>query len=369
MQGKQTEELGPTASLLIDIINQRAKVIALPLLALILGFGATYIVDKTYTARASLLPPAQSNAGVSTLASLGALASFAGSSLRAPQEQYASLMMSDTVIDRVIRKFDLQKAYDRDSLTETRIDFRKNVAVSLSKKDSIITVEVDDTVPKRAADVANELIAELKIFVDQLTLNEAKSRRIFFENQLDDTRKQLNAAEKRVQESTISEGSVKIEPRFNAENFGRLQGEISASRTRLEILRQRMIDGAPEIQAERIRLQNLESKLARTNSSAVGESSDYIQRLRDFKYQESIFEFYAKQYESARLDEAKEGPMLQVIDPALPPEKKSRPKRLFVALTAMSVTFFSILLFMLARNSWRRFAQGDAGKAFVERLN
>ena len=170
MQGKQTEGLGPTASLLVDIINQRAKVIALPLLALILGFGATYIVDKTYTARASLLPPAQSNAGVSTLASLGALASFAGSSLRAPQEQYASLMMSDTVIDRVIRKFDLQKAYDRDTLTETRIDFRKNVAVSLSKKDSIITVEVDDTVPKRAADVANELIAELKSDVPVLAL-------------------------------------------------------------------------------------------------------------------------------------------------------------------------------------------------------
>jgi uncharacterized protein involved in exopolysaccharide biosynthesis len=343
-----------------------------PLLAGIIALAITYVIAPTFTARTMFVPPQQQqSAAASAIASLGTLGNLAGAAagIRSPGEQYVALMQSTTVSDRIIDGFKLMQAYDADYRVQARKELSKNVRIALGKKDGLITVEVDDESPSRAAEIANQYVEELRELSERLVLTEAKQRRVFFEGQLKLARNRLADVQKGLQESGFSQGALKAEPKAAAEGYARLRAEVTAAEVRLGALRQGLTDTAPEVQQALSVQSAMRAKLAKLEETTEPRSdSDYISRYREFKYEEALFELFARQYELARVDESREGPLIQVVDIATPPERKSKPKRAYVAIGATLVAFATTLAFLFGRRSWHRMQQEPDAKERMTQL-
>ena len=341
-----------------------------PLCVGLAALGATYLQAPTFTARTSFLPPQQQQStAASALSSLGALSGLAGvaGSLKSPADQYVSLLQSVTVQDQLIDTFKLMQIYESKFRFEARKTLAGHVRVSLGKKDGLITVEVDDTDPKRAAELANRHVDELRRVTAELALSEAQQRRQFFEIQLKQTRDKLGQAQLALQSSGFNQSALRAEPKAAADSYARMRAEVTAAEVRLQTLRSGLVDSAPEVQQQVTRLQALRGQLGKLEGSLNGaESGDYVSKYREFKYQETLFDLFSRQYELARVDESREGSLIQVVDAATPPEHKSRPRRGVVALVSTGIGFIMTLLFVVLRQSLRR---ATADPANARKLN
>jgi uncharacterized protein involved in exopolysaccharide biosynthesis len=138
---------------------------------------------------------------------------------------------------------------------------------------------------------------------------------------------------------------------------------------RTQVLRGTLADNAPEVQSQLAQLSALRTQLARleqATDSSVGP--DYVSKYREFKYRETLFELFARQYEIARVDESREGALIQVVDVALPPEYKSKPNRALIAVAATMLSLLLLGLFILLRHFWRQSATDPIGAERVARL-
>lgn len=332
-----------------------------PIATGLVAFGIVSLIPPTYTATTTFLPPQQQQSAASSLlSSLGSLAGLAGgvANLRTPADQYAALMQSATVSDRIVDQFKLLEVYDEKYRIDARRELAKNVHVNVGKKDGLITVDVEDRSPQRAADMANRLVEELRRVTDTIAVTDAQQRRKFFEQQLRQTQDKLVQAQQALQGSGFTQGALKAEPKSAAEGYARLRAEVTAAEVRLQTLRGSLSDATPEVQQQQNALVALRGQLARLEQTAdAGGGPDYVGKYREFKYQETLFDLFAKQYELARVDESREGALIQVVDPATPPEKKSKPKRVIVALAATLLSGLALVGFVLVRRSWRSGAQ------------
>ncbi len=336
-----------------------------PLLAGALALGATYLFSPIYTARTTFLPPQQQQGMAATaLSSLGALSGLAAGlgGMRTPADQYVALLKSAQVEDRLVDGFGLQAAYDVKTRSEAREKLEERMHVVAGKKDGLIAVEVDDESPQRAADMANRSIDELRRLTAQLALTEAQQRRVFFEGQLKATRDKLTSAQQALQSTGFSAATLRAEPRAAAENYARLRAEVTSNEVRLQALRRSLTDEAPEVQTLQSALGTLRSQLARLESTLeTGGGPDYIAKYREFKYQEALFDMFARQFELARVDESKESALIQVIDLASAPELKSRPRRGLIAAGVAVGGAVALLLLVVLRNLWTQAAQAPGG--------
>lgn len=351
------EERGSLLDLLLPLAQSWKWLLLLPVLAGAATFGVSSLIDPIFTARTSLLPPQQpQSAAAGALASLGALSAVAGVSTRTLSDQYAALLQSETVQDRIIDKFDLVKSYDRELRVDARRILEQRVRVNASKKDGLITVETDDESPARAAAIANQHVEELRRLTSQLALTEAQQRRVFFENQLKASRDQLASAQIALESSGFNASALRTEPRAAAEGYARLRAEITTAEVRVQALRRSLTDAAPEIQQQLSALAALRQELAAFGAASTrgGGDADYISKYREFKYQETLFEMYSRQYELSRLDESREGTLIQVIDVAQPPERKSKPRRATLAVGATLISAFLLIIALLLREQWRQ---------------
>jgi len=364
-------ETGDRLDAAIALLERWKLLLFVPLLAGCVALGVTYAIPSTFTAKTSFLPPQQQNSAASALASLSALANVASSAagLRTPADQFVALMQSTTVQNRLIDRFDLMKVYDVDLRTDARRDLGESARVTLSKRDGLISVEVDDTSPQRAADIANAFVEELRRLTATLAITEAQQRRAFFERQLSQTRDRLSAAQQSLESSGFSAGALKSEPRAAAESYAKLRAEVTAAEVRLQGLRGSLVDSAPEIVQQIAILSALRGQLTRAEGATGGSSgADYISKFREYKYQETLFDLFSRQYELARVDEAREGSQFQVIDAAVAPERKSRPKRALIAVATTVVAGLILMAWLLARQSWRRLASSPQGAQRAQRL-
>ena len=346
--------------------NLRLLVIG-PLVAAAAALALTFAVKPTFTARTSLLPPQQQqqNAASIALASLGALSSVAGaaSNLRTPADQYLALLQSEVISDRLIDEFKLIQVYDEDYRVEARRELAKRSHMSVGKKDGLITIEVEDKSPERAAALAARYVEELRKLTSRLALTEAQQRRAFFARQIEETRDKLTQAQLSLQASGYSAGALRAEPRAAAEAYARTKAEATAAEVRLQALRRNLADNTPEVQQQLATLATLKAQIARLEgSSDVVQGPDYVAKYREFKYQETLFEMLARQFELARLDEAREGALIQVVDTAAVPEKKSWPKRGIITAAAAAAAWLLLTLFVIRRHRWRESA-GDPAVA------
>lgn len=338
----------------------------------LLALGVAFIVPVTYTARTTMLPPQQQQSGLTAaLQSLGGLAGLAGAggSLKSPADQYVALMQSVNATDRMVDQFDLMRVYKADYRFQARNALEAHTRITIGKKDGLITIEVDDHEAQRAADLANTYVEELKRLTSVLAVSEAQQRRAFFEKELKEARDNLAKAQKALQATGFDVAAMRAEPKAAAESYARLKAQITSAEVRAQVLRSTLADGAPELRQQLDELAALRSQLARLEAaSEKGEATDYISNYREFKYREALFELFARQYELARVDESREGALIQVVDPATTPEYKSKPKRALMAVGSTFVAFMLLAVFVLIRHKWREAGRDPAAAPEVARL-
>jgi uncharacterized protein involved in exopolysaccharide biosynthesis len=266
------------------------------------------------------------------------------------------MLKSRTVADRIIDRFNLIELYKADYREDARKELLEDVLGAETDKDSgIITISVDDKDPKRSAGMANAFVEELKNLTKGLAVTEASQRRFFFEEQLKDTKMALVKAEDEMQGFQEKTGALQVDAQTKAviEGIAMLRAQIAAKEVQLKVMRTYATAQNPDLQRAEDELNGLKAELGKLEAKGgswhdtiiptgrmpeVG--TEYVRRLRDLKFYEDLYELLTKQYEAAKLDEAKEAAVIQVIDKAIPPEKRAKPKRTLMVLIATFTGFF-----------------------------
>lgn len=353
-------EAEPNFAELAQALRRRWRLLVVaPFAAAFVALGVSYLIKPTFTARTTFMPPQQQQTPISSgLASLGALAGISGA-VRNTADQYVTFAQSRTISDRLIERFDLKTVYDNKLAHDTRIALADRTRVSLGKKDGVITLEVDDHDPKLAADLANAYVEELRKLTASLTLTEAQQRRAFFEDQLKQVRARLDAAQSALQGSGVSAAAIKAEPKAAVEAVARLQAELTSAEVRLQMLSASLAPSTPEVQQQAAAIARLRNELARAGKVEAAQAGGYVSSYREFKYQESLFDMIARQYELARVDESRDGGQLQVLDVAEVPERKSKPKRSHFMLAAFALALLAVVAHTALTLSRDRAAKAD----------
>jgi len=349
--------------------------ILVPLAAGLAALGIGFLIAPTYTATARILPPQQQQSTSAAFAAqLGALAGLAGgiAGIKSPADLYVALLKSRTVLDAMIERFKLKELYEAKFNEDARRALEGAMKASAGAKDGMITIEVDDHDPKRAADMANAFVEELRKLTNTIAVTEAAQRRLFFEAQLKQSKDNLTKSEIVLRGSAVSEATLKTVPQSTLEVIARLRAQITAQEIKLASMRTYMTDSNADLRVALQELGALRNELSKAEQSnttkAAGEGAEYIARYRDFKYHETLFELMAKQYELARLDEAREGTVIQVVDAAQPPERKSKPKKALIAMLTTLAVFFMMVLAVFIRQGLRNAANEPESAEKIGRL-
>jgi tyrosine-protein kinase Etk/Wzc len=382
---------------LMDIMLVIAKynrfIIAFTAVAIVLALIYVLVVPYSYTARTVILPPqtkSDSSMGalVGNLGGLNAMPGAGALGLKNPSDMYLGMLKSRTVADRVIAKLDLQQHYKTKTMTKTRevLKFASNISAG---KDGFITVEYTHKDPVMAANIANAYIRELDALNSILAVTEAAKRRLFYEKQIKETSVSLSQAEaamKQTQRKTgwyefggfdlamasagsggsggglVAQGAARVNSSviMKAEE---IRAQITLKELDLASKRAYMTEQNPQYVSSLATLAALKANLTKLEGGAnalgadvkvpVSQLSDigfaYIHQMRDLKYKQSLLELYSKQFEMAKMDEAKESPLVQVVDKAVPPEERSSPKRaqMMVIATLLALVISIMLAFIM----------------------
>lgn len=346
---------------LLDILQTIVDNIRLLVLGpLAVGFtalGISFLVPPTYTAKTQFLPPQQQqSAAASMLASLGSLGGLAGAvgGIKNPADQFLAYMKSVTLQDILIDRFKLLERYEVKTKSEARLELNLNVRLA-SGKDGLISVEVDDKNPNFASELANAHVEELGNLLGKLATTEAQQRRLFFEKQLAQAKDKLIRSEIALKATGISGSVLKSNPVSAVATVAGIQAAITAQEVKLGVMRGYLAETAPDFKMAMIELVNLKDQLIKQEKDAPSEfgktfsQGDYITKYREFKYYETLFELFSKQFELAKVDEAREGAVIQVLDPAEIPERKTKPRKAMIAILATLAAGFTLLLFVFVR--------------------
>ena len=359
MSMQESEDEISLLDLLQTVVDNLRLLVLGPLVVGFSALGISFLIPPTYTAKTQFLPPQQQqSAAASMLASLGSLGGLAGAvgGIKNPADQFLAYMKSVTIQDALIERFKLQERYEAKTKTDTRLVLTNNVRTA-SGKDGLISVEVDDKDPQFAADLANAHVEELGKLLGKLATTEAQQRRLFFEKQLNLAKNKLIQSEIALKATGVSGGVLKSNPASAVAAVAGLQAAVTAQEVKLGSIRGYLAETAPEFKQAMSELVNFKAQLAKqekdTPPSGTKTSSDgdYITKYREFKYHETLFELFSKQFELAKVDEAREGAVIQVLDAAQAPERKTKPKKAFIAIIAALAAGFALLLFVFVRQA------------------
>ena len=349
---------------LLDVLERVAAhkrlVIGLTTGVTFLAVLVSLLLPALYTATVRVLPPQQSGStATALLGQLTAFSAFGLQSLKSPTDLYVGLLKSRTIADSIAHRFELHKVYNTDTLHDTRKTLQTRVLIAAGR-DGIIAIDFDDEDPKRAAAIANAYVEELQNLMQSLAVSEASQRRLFFEKQLNTARDALANAEVNLKKTQEVTGLIKLDEQGKAiiESVARLRAQVAAKEVELSVMSSYATRNNPDLIRGQEQLAGLKTQLARLESStALGNGSvflptgrvpeaglEYMRRVRDLKYHEAIFEVLAKQYEIARIDEAKDASIIQIIDTAVAPERRSKPRRtVIVGLAAFMGLVFAVV--------------------------
>lgn len=342
---------------LLQVVADNLRLLVLgPLAAGLLALGYSYTIPPTFTATTKFMPPQQQQSGAAAmlagLGGLGGLAAAAG--IKNPADQYVAFLKSNSVQDALIDRFKLMDRLETKSREEARSAVGGSVVIA-NGKDGLISIEASDKDPAFAAQLANAHVEELGKLLSRLAVTEAQQRRLFFEKQLTSAKDNLVKAEKALATSGIN-SSVLKSTGAAVTAVAQLKGQIAAQEIKLASMRGYLTESAPDFKQAQTELSAWRAQLARVEKAepALGLASgdgDYIAKLRDFKYFETLFELFTKQYEVARIDESREGAVIQVLDLAQPPERKSKPKKAQMAMMTTLAVGFALLLLIFIRQA------------------
>lgn len=305
---------------------------------------------KSYTATAKIMPPQQSQSIASAmLGQLGPMAALAGKDLgiRSAGDVYLYILKSRTISDDIIDHFGLMAVYKDKRRLDARNDLQKNTDIA-SGPEGGISISVVDRDPQRAADIANYYVDELRKLTQTLAVTEAGRRRLFFEHEVQQAGDDLAQAELAMKQTQQKTGIIQLDSQAKGmfEGLAKLQEQVAAKEVEVRSMQAFATPENPDLVRAQNELAALRSELARVETGRGGDSLadmairkvpeaglEYLRRLRELKYREAVLEALTKQYEIARIDEAKDAAVIQVLDKALPPEVRSAPKRSLIVLT------------------------------------
>lgn len=344
---------------LIDVLillrDNALWVVAVPFIIGLIAVACSFLIKPTYTSGTSFLgPQQQQSSAVALLGSLSGLAAGAAlGGLKNPSDQWVALLKSRTIADSLLSKFKLMERYE----VEFAYQARRRLAAStkiVAGKDGLITIEVEDHDPKVAAQIATAYVQRLQEMTRTLAVGEAAQRRKFFEQQLLEAKNNLSKAEVALQQSGISPNTAKIRPDIAVETIADIRAKMASAQVRISVMRSYMQDQSPALKQAAAELASLKLQLDKAQEAEPENSTDgaaYVARYRDFKYYETLYELMAKQFEIAKVDEAREGNLIQVVDEAQVPERKSGPQRLLIGGIAAGVSALLCSLMVLIRSS------------------
>ena len=356
--------------LAVVLAKQKKLIGATTLAAAIVSLLVAFLLPNIYTGTAVIMPPQKDQSSATALigqliggGSAGGSGLATAIGLKNPNDLYVGILKSRTIADRLIERFKFQELYGEDTLVETREELAENTTITAGR-DGLIKIEFEDKDPKRAADVANAYIEELERLTESLAISEASQRRLYFQKQVDQNREELAKADlelKAVQEKT---GLIKPDEQAKAifEAVATLRGRIVAKEIELSALRTFATERNPDYVRARQELSGMKAQLAgleRDNQLGSGDilvptskvpeaGLEFLKRYRDVKYYETVYDLLAKQLELAKIDEGKNATIIQMVDKATVPDKKSGPKRaLIVAISTFLVVIAAMLFAFL----------------------
>jgi tyrosine-protein kinase Etk/Wzc len=340
---------------ILEVLAENARLLVFgPLIVGLAALAWSYTITPTFTASTRIMTPQQQQSVASALLSqMGAFSGMAAAAYgyRDPADMYVSLIQSRTIADRIVERFKLMEKYETDSREAARNNLMGSTTVSAGK-DGLITITVVDPDPKHAAAVANAYVEELTRLMGSLAVTEAQQRRLFFEKELARTKENLVRAEVALGGTGVSESLLKFNPETMGEGIVTLRAQVVAKEVQLASMRGYLTENSPDFRQARQELTALRAQLAKAgNNPPAGGNADYINRYREFKYFEVLFEQLARQYEVAKIDESREGKAIQVVDAAEPPERKSKPQKAKIAILYTLASGFALLLFVFVRRA------------------
>jgi tyrosine-protein kinase Etk/Wzc len=369
----------------IAIVAARHKrlLLLLPLGVGLVAAAISLALPNVYSATAKLLPPQQNQSSAAALLSqIGGMAGSAASAagIKSPSDLYVGLLKSRTVADRLVDQYGLKKLYDTPSQEAARTQLQEGTDISAGK-DGFITIRFESKDQQLVARVANSYVEELVRLTRVLAVTESSQRRMFFERQLERAKNNLAAAEIALKGALDTRGviSVDSESRAVMETVARLRAQASAKEIQLNSMRAFLTPSNPEFRRVEEELSSLRTQVSKLENGRADASSaedqsaskqvgvENIKLLRDVKYYQMLYELLAKQYEVARLDEAKDPAMIQVLDAAMVPERKSSPRRAVIVLLSIIASFVAAVVWIFLADARRKaMASADGAARWAE---
>ena len=359
---------------LILVVERKKTIIWASAVVFVLSALVTLLLPNRYKAIAKVLPPQQQQSLATSLlgqlATLGPVGAIAQSEigLTNPNDIYVGILKSRTVEDALVRSYSLMKAYRVKRMSDARRQL-ENATEILLEKEGLISIAFEDRDKKRAADIANGYVEELRRVMQDVAVTEASQRRLFFEKQLEHARNDLADAEEGLKRTQQKTGLIQLDSQSRAiiESFVNLRAQIAAKEVELQAMRSYATEHNPDLIRTERQLSGLRSQLTLLEKQRGGEgdlqvatgevpesSLEYVRKLRDVKYYETILGLLAKQHEAARLDEAKNATVIQVLDPAVEPDKKSWPNRTLIVVLTTLLGFIGSVVYVLVHELFRR---------------
>jgi uncharacterized protein involved in exopolysaccharide biosynthesis len=377
--------------LLLVLAREKKTIVLITLVATILATIIVFIIPKMYIATATILPPQQNQSMATAL--LGQVAGAATVDLRDlglknPSDVFVAMLKSRTIEDSLINRFDLRKVYNVKRYQDARKTLEKRSEID-PEKEGLISISVSDRDPKRAADIANAWVDELRSLNQSLALTEAAQRRVFFEQKLTKERDDLATSELALKQIEQKTGLIQPDAQTRAliGAVADVRAQIASKEVQLQSLRTYATPNNPDVKRVQTELSELQAQYARlTRMSGAGPDSaegnvevptgkvtqatlEYLHVARDLKYHEALYDFLARQLEAARIDEAKNAVVVQVVDRAVEPERKSSPKRLLIVAITAALSFLLACLVVLVREAIRRKKQDPVEAQRLAALN
>lgn len=365
------------------VVRRARLILRITVATAVAAVAISFLLPVYYKAETRIFPP-QEKGGMNLAAQLlgqggAGLIGLAGgvAGVKSQGELFVEIIKSRSVLDRIVDRFNLLNLYGSDIFNFTKKRYRQDarkkllklITVREDRKSGIIILTVEDKDPKRAAEMANAFVEELKSLRGGLAISEAGQRRMFFEDQLHDTKESLARAEDEVKGFQQRTGMFQVDAQARAiiEGIARLRAGIAVKEVEAKVLRSFATTQNPDVQRVEEEIRALRSELEKLETSKgsgfdplmpsgrVPEmGTEYLRKLRQLKYNETLYELLSKQYELAKLDEARDAIVIQVIDRAVPPERKSRPQRVLIVLLATGMALFLAILFaLLIEQPWK----------------
>jgi capsule polysaccharide export protein KpsE/RkpR len=382
--------------------DNRRLLLRCALWGLLVSTIIAFLIPAKYDSVTQLMPPDSDSGGAALLTAMadkggGLLSSYAGNLLgiKNSGDLFIGILQSRTVEDALIRKFDLRKVYWVRRWEDARKELQDRTSIAEDRKSGIIRISVLDHSPQRAQAMAQAYVDQLNIAVSTLSTSSARRERIFLETRLKAVKQDLDQAEKNFGEFASKNTAIDIEAQGKAmvDAAARLQGQLIAAQAQLQGLEQIYAPNNARVRAARANVDELQRQLDKLGSAGVSgggvptpDSSSssssiypsirelpllgvtYADLYRRTKIEETVYEALTKQYELAKVEEAKEIPTVKVLDPPSYPEKKAFPPRALLIMIGILLAGFYGMLWILSKSYWEQVDPADPTKIFITKV-